>query len=448
VKTYQKSWLETVQDFVGLWGRFDALYLRGVTADEVTDSREDEYLQFQGAMVERLVKLVEVERNKFDAHDLVMAVIHDASSLRVLSRQSEFQRKRLRQHWTETSEALSKLRRWCETYSPKLDKTTRLQEVRRLNPFWNPAGGGFTATLMKLVIGPVTFFQGLRRGREKKTNWFLFKILIIPLLLVFLVLAIVHLETVQQMAANFGETSGLLPEREGIVPKLLIHVFALGGVVILSLVGTVVLMLLAFLHVGTAHLVAKLFGGKEDIAMSHKIIVYGAAPVVAIVTAPYAIVLQVIGTYKTQKIPPALAPLAWLVGTVLALAIVFGALFGTYYFTGQIPDKGEYVQVTAIGATTYEPVRPRSRRVKAGKEIPSGVRLECKGETKKKITNGPVAEFYEVVYQGNETLVRQQDGVIKEFRRSQIPLLVLELTREKVSFVITRLSREIGAEPD
>ena len=448
MKTYQKSWLETVQDFVGLWDRFDALYLRGVTADEVTDSREDEYLQFQGAMVEQLVKLVEVERKKFDAHDLVMAVIHDAPSLRALSRQSDFQRKRLRQHWTEASEMLLKLRHWCETYSPKLDKTTRLQEVRRLNPFWNPAGGGFTATLTKVAVGPVTFFEGLRPGREKKTNWFLFKILIIPLLLVFLVLAIVNLETVQQMAANFGETSGLLPEREGVVPKLLIHVFALAGLSILSLVGSVVLMLLACLHVGTAHLAAKLFGGKEDIAMTHKIIVYGAVPVVAIITAPYAIVLQIIGTWKTQRVPPVLAPLAWLIGTVLALAIVFGILLGTYYFTGQIPDEGEYVQVTAIEATTYKPVRPGSNRVKKGEEIPSGVRLEYKGETKKKVGKGPVADFYEVVYHGNETLVRQEDSAVRELRRSQIPLLVLQLTREKVSFVITRLSREIGAEPD
>ncbi len=448
MKTYQKRWLETVQDFVGLWDRFDALYLRGVTADEVTDSREDEYLQFQGAMVEQLVKLAEVERNKFDVHDLVMAVIHDAPSLRILSRQSDFQRKRLRQRWGEASEALSKLRHWCETYSPKLDKTSRLQEVRRLNPFWDPAGGGFTATVMKLAIGPVTFFQGLRHGREKKTNWFLFKILIIPLLIAFLILAIIHLETVQQMAANFGETSGLLPEREGIVPRLLIHVFALVGVLIVSLIGTVVLMLLAFLHVGTAHVVAKLFGTKENITMTHKVIVHGAAPVVAVVTAPYAIVLQIIGTCKTLKIAPGLAPFAWLIGTVLALAIVFGALFGTYYFTGQIPDGGEYARVTAVGATTYEPVRPGSNRVKAGEEIPSGARLDYKGETKKKIVDGPVTEFCEVVYQGNETLVRQEDCEIKQFQRSQIPLLVLELTRDKVSFVITRLSRGIGAEPD
>jgi hypothetical protein len=448
VKTYQKCWLETVQDFIGLWDRFDALYLRGITADEVTDSREDEYLQFQGAMVEQLVKVVEVEHNKFDVHDLVMAVIHDAPSLRILSRQSEFQRKRLRQHWTEASDALSKLQRWCETYSPKLDRASRLQQVRRLNPFWDPAGGGFTATLLKLVIGPVTFFQGLRPGPDKKANWFLFKVLIIPLLIFFLILAIVHLEPVQQMATNFGETSGLLPEREGVVPKLLIHIFALVGIVILSLVAAAVLMLLAFLHVFTVHLMARLFGTKQNIGMTHKVIAYGAAPIVAIVTVPYAIVLQIIGAWKTLKIPPGLAPGAWLFGTVLAVLIVFGALFGTYYFTGQIPDPGQYVRVTAIGARAYERAGLGTNRVKPGDEIPSGTRLEYKGETKRKTADGSVAEFYKVTYQGNETLVPQEDGEIRQFQSSRIPLLVVELTCDKVSFVIRRLSREIGAEPD
>ncbi len=446
---YQKQWLETVQDFIGLWDRFDTLYLEGITLDAVTEEREDEFLQFQGAMVEQLVKVTEIDRQRFDVHDMVMAVIHDARSLHHIARESDFQRGRLRQRWTEASEALSKLYRFCETYTRKLDKATRLQELRRINPFWDPAGGGFQATLTKLTIGPVTFFAGLRPGRDEKINWFLFKIVIIPLLLVFLALAIGNLGTVQQMARNFGETSGLLPDPEGFVPKLIIHFFALLGVLILALVASVVLMVLAFLHAGTLHVAFKLLGGKEDLQITHKIVVYGAAPIVAIITAPYAIVLQIIGAHKTQKVPPVLAPFAWLIGTALLAVLVLGILFATYHFTGQIPKEGQYVEVTTIGATTYERAGLSTTRVRSGQEIASGLRLEYKGETRKKVgKRKKPTDFYRVILDGEETLLQQEDGVVKEFRRSQLPKYLLELTRDKVMFVVERLSREIGAEAD
>jgi hypothetical protein len=448
LKEYQRKWLETLRDFTGLWDRFDTLYLQGITLDEVTEEREDEFLQFQGAMVEQLVKVGTIDHGRFDVHDLVMAVIHDAPSLGHLARQSDFQRRRLRQSWGEASQALSKLSRFCETYTPKLDKTSRLQEVRRANPFWDPAGGGFQATLTKLAIGPVTFFAGLRPSRDEKANWFLFKILIIPLILVFLVLAIANLETVQQMARNFGETSGLLPEAEGFVPKLLIHAFALVGVLILALVATVVLMILALLHEMTLHAVFKIFGGKSDFKMTRRIVIYGAAPIVAIITAPYAIVLQMIGANKAQKIPPVLAPFAWLIGTALLVVLVLAILFAVYHFTGQIPSPGEYVQVKGLGATLYEPRSLGSTQVRQGGEIASGRRLEYKGEMTGKLPNKQSADFYRVVVDGQEKLLLKDDGEIKEFRRAQIVLLLFELTRDKVMFVVTRLSRELGAEAD
>ena len=439
MKEYQKKWLETLRDFTGLWDRFDTLYLQGIALDEVTEAREDEFLQFQGAMVEQLVKVDVIDHGRFDVHDLVMAVIHDAPSLRHLARQSDFQLRRLRQSWGEASEALSKLSRFCETYTPKLDKTTRLQEVRRANPFWDPAGGRFQATLTKLAVGPVTFFDGLRPGRDEKANWFLFKIIIIPVLFLFLVLAIANLETVQQMARNFGET-------EGFAPKLLIHAFALVGVLILALVVTVVLMILAFLHVGTLHAVFKVFGGKGKIKMTSRIVIYGAAPVVAIITAPYAIVLQMIGANKAQKVPAVLAPFAWLIGTALFVALVLAILFATYHFTGQIPEPGEYVQVTAMDAVLYER-RLSSKQIKKGEEIASGRRLDYGGETTGTLNKKSV-DFYEVVVDGKDRLLRQEDGEIKEFRNSQTVSLLFELTHEKVAFFLERLRGKIGAEAD
>ncbi len=446
MRIYQKRWLETVHDFIGLWDRFDTLYLQGISLEEVTEEREDEFLQFEGTVVEQLVKVGEVERGRFGLHDLVMAVVHEALSLRHLARQSDFQRRRLRQHWTEAADALSKLYRFCETYTPKVEKTTRLEEVRRINPFWDPAGGGFQATLTKIALGPVTFFAGLRPGRDERSGWFLFKIAIIPSLLVFLVLAIVHLSTVQQMAYNFTLETGLLDTNEGFVPKLMIHVFALLGVALLALVTSAVLMLLAVLHSGTLHVAFKLFGGKQDFQMSRKITVYGGAPVVAIVTAPYAIVLQMIGAAKAQKLPPVLAVLGWLVGTALLAALVLGVMFAAYHFTGQIPKEGRYVEIVGVGATTYE-APLGSNRVRPGTQIGSGRRLEYEGETRKKLRN-ETETFYRVVVDGEEALVRQEDCTLGKFRRGQIVGYMLDLTRQKVLLVVERLSREIGAEAD
>jgi hypothetical protein len=444
VKDIRQEWLEIVRDFIGLWDRFGMLYLDAVAPDEVTDAREDEFLEFQGAMVEQLVRVVEFERERFDIQGQVMSVINDAPSLRYLSRQSEFQQRRLRQRWAEAGEALVKLRNYCETYSAKLDKTSRLELVRRANPFWNPTEGSFQATLTKLVSGPSTFFAGLRPGHEEKTNWFLFKALVIPTLIAFLALAIIHLGTVEKMSFNFGETSGLYPDREGFVPRLLAFVFILLGILIVTLITTVVLMLLAFLHVAMLHGAFKLFGGKADVRMTHKIVVYGAAACLAIVTMPYLIVLQVIGAHRVHRIPPGLAPFAWLIGTALLGAVVMAALFGVYHFTDQIPKPGEFVQVTSMdaGLYAYEPdSKTVMRRVRG---VPAGSRLDYEGATELPIAQGVKATLYRVKHKGDVLYLQQTDGKILEFRNKQIPAFLLEETWRRLKLVVERLSRELG----
>ena len=448
MKDIREQWLETVRDFIGLWDRFGTLYLDGITADEVTDAREDEFLEFQGAMVEQLVRVVEIERDRFDVHGLVMSVIHDAPSLRYLSRQSEFQQRRLRQRWAETGEALVKLKNFCETYSAKLDKTSRLEAVRRLNPFWNPTEGSFQATLTKLAAGPVTFFAGLRPGHEEKTNWFLLKVLIIPALIVFLALAIIHLGIVKQMSFNFGETSGLYPDREGWAPQLLAFLFILLGIVILGLVTTVVLMVLALLHVGTLHAALKLFGGKADMRMTHKIVAYGDAALVAIITAPYLIVLQIIGAHKVHKVAPGLAPFAWVLGAAFLAVVVLAVMFAVYHFTDQIPPTGQLVEVTKIDAKLYAYEAGGKTPLRPTQDIAAGAPLDYEGTAELPLGQGATASVYRVRYKGDKLYLPRTDGEIKEFRSSQIPVYMLELTWRKLMHVVDKLSRGLGAEPD
>jgi hypothetical protein len=448
VKAFQKEWLEVVQDLIGLWDRFDTLYLRGVTPDEVNEERENEYLQFQGAMVEQLVKVIEIGHNRFDVHDLVMAVVHDSPSLRSLCRHSDFQRKRLQQRWGEASEALSKLRHFCETYTPKLDKTTRLEKVRRLNPFWNPAGGGFQSTLIKLVNGPVTFFAGLRPGAEEKTGWFLFKVGVVPALIVMLVVAIVHFQDVKEMGWNFGETTGLVPERGGFVPTLVIFAFALLTIVALALAATVAFMILVSLHVVTLHAAFRLFGARNDIKMTRKLVVYGAGPIVAIITAPYAIVLQIIGAHKTQKIAPVLAPFAWLIGTALLAAIVFGVMLVTYELMGQVPNTGEYVEPLRSGVQLYEAAPLEHALVRPSRVVGPGEHFEYKGHAAMRTSHGGEADYYHVTIEGRSFYLPVEDGEIKRFSYTQLPWFLLKLTRDKIVYGLNELCRITGAQPD
>jgi len=146
--------------------------------------------------------------------------------------------------------------------------------------------------------------------------------------------------------------------------------------------------------------------------------------------------MQTLG--RTQKIRSA--------GQVL---LGFGILFATYHFTGQIPEPGEYVEVTAIGAKVYEPVgRERANRVKPAEEVAAGERLEYEGEATKRVAKDQEEDFYEVTLEGEERFLLQDDGVIKEFRSKRLPVYVFELTWDKVMLVVNRLSREIGAEAD
>ncbi|MBN1919336.1 MAG: hypothetical protein JW889_15645 [Verrucomicrobia bacterium] len=448
MKDIREEWLGTVRDFIGLWDRFGMLYLDAIAPDEVTDAREDEFLEFQGAMVEQLVRVVEVERDRFDLHGLTMSVIHDAPSLRYLARQSEFQQRRLRQRWAEVGEVLLKLRSYCETYSPRSDKTSRLELVRRANPFWNPTEGSFQATLTKLVVGPVTFFSGLRPGRDEKTNRFLFKVVVIPALIVFLVLAIIHRDTVEQMAFNFGETSGLYPDREDLVPKLMAYFFILLGIFLLGLVTSLVLMVLALLHAAMLHVAFKLFGGKANLTMTYKIVVYGSGALVAIITAPYLIVLQIIGANRVHRIAPVLAPFAWLIGTALLAGLVLAVMFGVYHFTGQIPEPGQFVKVTVIDATLYSPDPGGKTTLSPAEKVAAGVRLDYEETTERPVGQGAKVEVYRVKHKGEVRYLPCTDGVLDEFRSKQLPVYMLRLTWDKLIFVVRRLSRGLGAEAD
>ena len=103
----QKELTGVVENFIGLWNRYYSLYLEGVSKQDITSEKENEFLKFQGTMVEQLVNVLELDpRPRFDVHDKVMTVIHDVVSLDLYTKMSEFQVTRTKQQWQEAMEEL------------------------------------------------------------------------------------------------------------------------------------------------------------------------------------------------------------------------------------------------------------------------------------------------------------------------------------------------------
>jgi len=71
----QKEMTGIVQNFISLWNRYYTLYLENVSRQEITSEKENEFLKFQGTIVEQLVGVLELDAmSRFDIHDKVMSV--------------------------------------------------------------------------------------------------------------------------------------------------------------------------------------------------------------------------------------------------------------------------------------------------------------------------------------------------------------------------------------
>jgi hypothetical protein len=441
----QKSMTDVVENFIGLWNRYYTLYLEGTSQQDITSEKENEFLKFQGTMVEQLVNLLELDpKPRFDVHDKVMAVIHDVVSLDLYTKMSEFQVNRAKQQWQEAMDELNKLYRFCETYDPKIDKVQKITEVRRKNPFWDPTHGGMRDVVSRLAVAPVTFFQGLKTGvAAEKINRFIFLTLLIPTVIVLTIVFMANFETVKIIGRNVCIEAGLLSSDEtGFIPGLIIAAVVFAGLLLISLLFSAVLLLLHYLFAVFMHAGFKITGAKNDYRETYKAVAYGTTPIVAVVTTPYAIVLQVIGASKVHKYPYALAAIGWIVGVVLFTAVLLAGAGAAFYFTGNVPPVGEYVYVLEDDTSLMDRRFDPEHTVNEGDWLLLS-ELEEKNITVRKEGKVKTYEVYEVEYDDEDYYVEYDSVEIREFSWGGMPAYVFERMRLSVHQARRFLNRVI-----
>ena len=343
----QKELTEVVENFIGLWNRYYTQYLEGISPEDITGEKENELLKFQGTMVEQLVLVLEIdEQRRFDIHDKAMSVINEVVSLDLYTKMSEFQISRVKRNWQEAMDELEKFYRFCDTYDPKIDKVQKISEVKKKNPFWDPTSGGMRGALARLVVSPVVFFQGLKLGvKPEGMGTFIFLTFFVPSVIILGIVFLMNFALVKAVGRNSLIESGLLSSgEEGFVPTLMIAGAVFLGLLLIALAVTVVLLILHLVIQFFLHLGFKIAGAKEGYLETQKAVVYGTAPFIAVVTIPYAAVLQVIGSSKLHGYHYFLAAVGWLMGIILFLAVGFGIATAVFYFTGNLPT-GEYLYV-------------------------------------------------------------------------------------------------------
>ncbi len=433
----QKEMTELVENFIGLWNRYYTLYLEGISTQDITSEKENEFLKFQGTMVEQLAKLLELDKGRrFDVHDMVMAVINEVVSLDLYTRMSEFQIKRVKKQWQEAIDELEKLYRFCETYDLKVDKVEKITEVKRKNPYWDPTSGSMREVLSRLTVAPVTFFQGIKTGlRPENMGSFIFLTFFIPFVIILTIVFMVNFNTVKIIGRNVCVEAGLLASDEtGFVPGLMIAAAVFAGLLVIALVLSIVLFLLHYLLSLFMHLGFRLTGGKEKYRETYKVVTYGAAPVVAVITAPYTVILQIIGASKVHKYPYALAAIGWIMGMTLLVAVLFTAAGAAFYFTGNVPPVGEYAYVLDDQTPLLDKHLDEARTLYEGAWLALSDPDNPEVKTVRKSKKGKINRFdvYEVEYKDKEYYVEEEMIELRNFSWGGMPTYILERTGHSI----------------
>ena len=418
----QKQMTELVGNFIGLWNRYYTLYLEGISQQDITSEKENEFLKFQGTMVEQLVKVLEFDpKPRFNVHDRVMTVIHDVVSLDLYIKMSEFQIKRTKQQWQDAMNELEKLYRFCDTYDPKIDKVKRITEVKRVNPFWDPTSGGMRSTLRRIAVAPVTFFQGLKPGYPPEgIGRFIFLTFFIPAVVLLVIIFIANFETVKIIGTNVCIEAKLLTEGEsGLVPSLIRAAAVFMGLMVIALILSTILSLLLNVFSTFMHIGFKITGGKGNYQDTYKTVGYGIAPFITLIIAPYIVILQIIGASKTHRYPFPLAIIGWIIGVVLFTVIVFTVAGAALYFTDNVPAAGEYAYVIEDDTDIMSSILIPKHTVNRGEWLPF-----IKEKTARK--EGVSHDVYEIKYKDGEWLVEQDEVEIRTFSWTSMPMYIID----------------------
>lgn len=447
----QKEMTGIVQNFISLWNRYYNLYLENVSRQDISAEKENEFLKFQGTIVEQLVSVLELdEKSRFDIHDKVMSVLNEVVSLDFYTRLSEFQINRTKHQWQEAMEELEKLYRFCDTYDPKVDKVERIAEVKKKNPYWDPTAGGLRDVVSRIAVAPVTFFQGIKIGvPANKIGVFVFLIFFIPVLIILTITFLLNFDTVKAVGRHSLIEAGILSSDEvGFMASLITGVAILAGLLLISAGISIVFIILHYLFSWFLHLGFKLTGARESYPETFKVASYGATPFLAAITAPYAIALQIIGGSKVHKYSYFLSAIGWIIGTVLFLAFLFVILGTTFYFTKVIPPVGaRYAYVETAEAGLYSRFDGKeSAKVIRGTYLNFAKPEETPKEETKNIGERPnrrKASVYEVKYKNESYYVEKDKVKIIEFAYSNMPGFIFDRSIHLIAIARESIKKKI-----
>ena len=449
----QEKQVAAVEHFASLWDRFLNLYLNQEEFEDISSTKETEFLALQSSIMQDLGGLMEYEEGRFALADEVASVINEAASLRHLKTQSDFQVRRRKERGKQVRDLIGKVKRFVAEQDTTARKHEKEIEARLSRPFWDPEKGKFAVILGRVFSAPIPFFSAVRvAGESHKANRFLLTLLSVLMLGCVATLVAFNAQTASAISFNAAVEMGILTSRDAAGSTVVTWIFVLIGTIMVSLAGAIIAVLLAHLFAILSHAAFKLVGGKKDAVASHKIVAFGLSPLLLLITLPclgylvrawgvprfrlaaistgalcYIAVLLVIGANKVHgtSVPAGIA--GCLLAFVLFAAVVFAGVYVWHAATGSVPpSSGQYVWVTEKETSMWV----------GDKKVP----------VKKADTFQFVEESgdYYVVRSGKERgRVAKKDSELREASIWSLPKVLVRSSVARAEALVERLSREI-----
>ncbi|NQT84560.1 YIP1 family protein [bacterium] len=454
MKVSRKEQVARIERFASLWNRLVSSYLNRDTFEDIGADKESDFLALQGSIMQELGAVAELEEGRFTLVEEVTSVINEAISLRHLKNQSEFQCRRRKERGRQVSELIANVKRFVAERDTTAIREEKELEEKISRPFWDPEKGDFGRVLGRIVAFPGRFFSSVRvAGEAKEANGFLLLLLSLLSAGCIISVTVFNASTARAISRNFALETGILSSDASAAAKIVIWLLLGAGVAVASLAGAVVAAILAHLLAILTHIGFKIVGGKGDGVASHKVVVFGLAPVLLLilvpivahfvgkgnapssllfvvmaVTALYVAVLHVVGFHNVHKGPVAAGAAGWLIGVVLFVGIILGILWMWHFSAGHLPpSSGEYVYVTAREAPMFRG-KQRVQSVTKGEILDF---LEEKGD------------FYLVQHGKSKVGIKKSDAELREGSISSLPKFLLENSAARAEVLIDRLSRRI-----
>lgn len=453
MRPQQEKQVAAIEHFASLWERFLNLYLNEEEFEDISSTKEAEFLGLQSSMMQELGALVEYEEGRFALADEVASVVNEAVSLRQLRSQSDFQARRRKERGKQVRDLIDKVKRFVAERDTTARKHEKEVEARLSRPFWDPERGKFAVILGRVASAPIQFFSAVRVGGEShKANTFLLTLLSLLMLGCVATLVAFNAQTASAISFNAAVETGILTSKDTAGATVVTWIFVLIGTIMVSLAGAIIAVLLAHLFAVLSHAAFKLVGGKKDTVASHKIVAFGLSPLLLLITLPclgylvrvwgvprfllaaisigalcYIALLLVIGASKVHGTSVVAGIAGSLLAFLLFAAVVFVGLYVWHAATGSVPpSSGQYVWVTAKETSMWV----------GDKKVP----------VKKADTLQFVEESgdYYVVRSGKERgRVPKKDSELREASIWSLPGVLVKSSVARAEALVERLSREI-----